>query len=118
MKDAYLSGSISNSSAWRSCRARSLVRSSKGIGFPDCDRPQLSISRCQEPVETVPLDLFGRMDSGTCISSTLCGLRRVNPHRSVWEAYVVEKTRVVSRDICSDLPLLRRSQEGEGRTEG
>src|SRR5260370_1158408 len=39
MKDAYLSGSISNSRAWRSCRARSLVRSSKAIGFPHCDRP-------------------------------------------------------------------------------
>ncbi len=49
------------------------------------------LSRRQEPFETVLLDVFGRMDSGNCISSTLCGLRRVNPHRSIWEAHVVEQ---------------------------
>ncbi len=49
------------------------------------------LSRRQEPFEAVLLDLFGRMDSGNCISSILCGLRRVNPHRSIWEAHVVEQ---------------------------
>ena len=49
------------------------------------------LSRRQEPLETVLLDLFGRMDPGNYISSTLCGLRRVNPHRSLWEAHVVEQ---------------------------